>query len=87
MYKNDLSKKIQQLDEIDRDIWSLLKKGTVELYPHERRVFYTIGATIFSHTPTLRGERLIKANIIYQTHLTRIKNLTTYKRERIHMQR
>ena len=50
LHTNDLSNKIQDLPDIDRRIRSVLRKDTLALCPHERRVFYILEAEIFAKT-------------------------------------
>ena len=60
LHKNYLSNKIQNLENIDRGIRSLLHKDVIALFPHERRVFYITEIEIFSKIPNSAGDAYIK---------------------------
>ena len=54
LHENDLSNKVQNLQATDQNTRNLLRVHTIELHPHERRIFYIADATIFSKTPKFR---------------------------------
>ena len=56
LHKNDLSNKVQELDNISTSIWSLLCINSIELLLHQRRLFSITPAEIFYQTPKIRRE-------------------------------
>ena len=86
MWDHYLFNKVKDLDNMYRSIRSLLRLNTIELLPHERRLFYITKTSIFEHTPKFRREWQVKANIIYQTHLKRLTNPISHRNERLAMQ-
>ena len=48
LHKNDLSKKVQELNKIDISIRSLLQVDTIGMLPHHRRLFYITKKEIFT---------------------------------------
>ena len=81
LHKNDLSNKVKDLENINRSIRSLLSIRTIELMPHERRLFHITEASILAQTPKFRREWQVKANIIYQTHIKKIANTLSHRKE------
>ena len=81
LHNNDLSNEVHNLQQIDHIIRTLLKVDTIELYPHERRIFYVTEARLFAQTPKFHREWLLKADNIYQTHLKRLASPITYKKD------
>ena len=81
LHQNDLSDKVQQLENIDGNIQSLLRMNLIALHPHERRIFYIPKASLFSKTQKFRREWLLKADNIYQNHLKGLARPSTYKKE------
>ena len=87
LHKNYLPNKVQNLENIDRGICSLLHKYIISLCQHECRVFYIIEIEIFWKIPKFRREWLHRSSTIYQTHLARINDPISHRNERLFMQR
>ena len=87
LHNNSLSNKVKDLGNIDRSIISILRISTIELLPHDIRLFYVTEASIFVQTSKFQQEWQVKANTIYQTHLKQLANPLSHRKERMVMYR
>ena len=81
LHKNDLSNKVHDFENIVRSILSLVQIHTIDLLPHEWRLFYVTKSSILDQTLKFRREWESKASTIYQTHLKQLENPSNHKNE------
>ena len=87
LHKNYFSNKVQDLNNIDLSIRSLLRIATIKLRPQDRWPFYVTESFIFTQTPKFRREWQVKADTIHSSHLSCISNPLTHRKGKMAIQR